>query len=249
MWRISRSGVSSGSLSRSCASYTMLGSHRCVPRGSTHVSKTYPTVTTTRKLSGVANHEKFDLVREQSLPEYEAVGRLYRHKGTSGEILSIQTPPGQEENKVFGIGFKTVPKSSNGVAHILEHSVLCGSRKYPVKDPFLHLMRSSLQTFLNAMTYPDKTVYPVSSPNVTDFYNLVDVYLDSVLHPRLSPLVLAQEGWHYERTQQDLQYNGVVFNEMKGVYSSPGKLRVLCTNLDLSLRVAAGFFTAKFLLL
>eukprot|EP01138_Halocafeteria_seosinensis_P006623 gb/GECG01006771.1/.p1 GENE.gb/GECG01006771.1/~~gb/GECG01006771.1/.p1 ORF type:complete len:1104 (+),score=135.91 gb/GECG01006771.1/:1-3312(+) len=186
------------------------------------------------------SHSSFEVVHEQSLPEFSAYGRLYRHKNTGGEVLSLRTdenggPLGkktssEDENKVFGIGFKTIPTRSNGVAHILEHSVLCGSRKYPVKDPFLHLMRSSLQTFLNAMTYPDKTLYPVSSPNEADFYNLVDVYLDSVFHPRLSPLVLAQEGWHYEwrdcsdsdtTTSPPLQYNGVVFNEMKGVYSSP----------------------------
>ena len=199
------------------------------------------------------SHSSFEVLREQSLPEFNAYGRLYRHKGTGGEVLSLRTDENgsssssssaanDNENKVFGIGFKTLPSRSNGVAHILEHSVLCGSRKYPVKDPFLHLMRSSLQTFLNAMTYPDKTLYPVSSPNQTDFYNLVDVYLDSVFHPRLSPLVLAQEGWHYEwkdssssseTDEPPIQYNGVVYNEMKGVYSSPGMCHVFLSLLSL----------------
>ena len=130
---------------------------------------------------------------------------------------------GGDENKVFGMTFRTPPADSSGVAHILEHSVLCGSRKYPVKAPFLEMLKGSLKTFLNAMTYPDKTVYPVASVNLQDFYNLVDVYLDAVFHPRLTPEILQQEGWHYELESADapLIYKGVVFNEMKGGYSSP----------------------------
>jgi hypothetical protein len=130
-----------------------------------------------------------------------------------------------EENKTFGVVFRTPPETSNGIAHVLEHSVLCGSRKYPLKEPFVELLKSSLQTFLNAMTFPDRTCYPVASCNLQDFYNLIDVYLDAVLHPRAvkDPLVLAQEGWHYEVEDKEdpLTYKGVVFNEMKGVYSNP----------------------------
>ncbi|NJM36219.1 MAG: hypothetical protein HC850_17705 [Rhodomicrobium sp.] len=124
---------------------------------------------------------------------------------------------------MFGASFRTPPQDSTGIAHILEHSVLCGSRKYPVKAPFLELLKGSLNTFLNAMTYPDKTVYPVASTNLQDFYNLVDVYLDAVFHPRITPEILQQEGWHYELETPDapLTFKGVVFNEMKGVYSSP----------------------------
>jgi Zn-dependent M16 (insulinase) family peptidase len=149
-----------------------------------------------------------------------STARLYRHKATGAEVLSLQN---KDENKVFGIAFRTPPTDSTGVAHILEHSVLCGSRKYPVKEPFVELMKSSLQTFLNAMTYPDKTVYPVASQNLQDFYNLVDVYLDAVFFPKISEDTFRQEGWHYEldAADADLRYKGVVFNEMKGAYSSP----------------------------
>ena len=128
-----------------------------------------------------------------------------------------------DENKVFGITFRTPPADSTGIAHILEHCVLCGSDKFPVKDPFIRLAQGSLNTFLNAMTFPDKTTYPTASQNLQDFYNLVDVYLDAVLHPRISRKILEQEGWHYEINGHDepLTYKGVVFNEMKGAYSSP----------------------------
>ncbi len=131
-----------------------------------------------------------------------------------------------DENKVFGITFRTPPASSNGIAHIMEHSVLCGSRKYRVKEPFIELSKGSLNTFLNAMTYPDKTTYPVASTNLQDFYNLVDVYLDAVFHPLIPELTLQQEGWHYELESPDapLTFKGVVFNEMKGDYSSPDNL-------------------------
>lgn len=162
----------------------------------------------------------FELVREETIEELNADARLYRHVRTGAELLSLQT---EDTNKVFGITFRTPPSDSTGVAHILEHSVLCGSRKYPVKEPFVELLKGSLQTFLNAMTYPDKTCYPVASENLQDFYNLVDVYLDAVLYPRISRQIFEQEGWHYELTEPSdpLRYKGVVFNEMKGVYSSP----------------------------
>ena len=128
-----------------------------------------------------------------------------------------------DDNKVFGVTFRTPPRDSTGVAHILEHAVLCGSRKYPVKEPFVELMKGSLNTFLNAMTFPDKTCYPVASQNLRDFYNLIDVYLDAAFYPRITLNAFQQEGWHYELDAVDapLLYKGVVFNEMKGSYSSP----------------------------
>ena len=131
-----------------------------------------------------------------------------------------------DENKVFGITFRTPPSDSTGVPHIMEHSVLCGSRKYPVKEPFMELMKGSLQTFLNAFTYADKTCYPIASTNLQDFYNLTDVYLDAVFYPRITPEIMRQEAWHYELDALDapLDYKGVVFNEMKGAYSSPDSL-------------------------
>ncbi|MBA3534958.1 MAG: insulinase family protein, partial [Ardenticatenales bacterium] len=121
------------------------------------------------------------------------------------------------------VTFRTPPTDSTGLPHILEHSVLCGSRKYPVKEPFVELIKGSLNTFLNAFTYPDKTCYPIASQNLQDFYNLMDVYLDAVFYPRLTPQVLQQEGWHYEveSGSESLSYKGVVFNEMKGAYASP----------------------------
>ena len=162
----------------------------------------------------------FDLRTERDLPEAGCTARLYIHEKTGAELMSLIC---DDENKVFGASFRTPPSNSTGIAHILEHSVLCGSRKYPVKAPFVEMLKSSLHTFLNAMTYGDKTVYPVGSANLQDFYNLVDVYLDAVFHPRLTPDILKQEGWHYELDKPDgpLIYKGVVFNEMKGAYSSP----------------------------
>jgi presequence protease len=165
----------------------------------------------------------FALIREQRLTEINSTARYYRHVNTGAELISLINT---DENKVFGVSFGTPPADSTGVAHILEHSVLCGSRKYPIKEPFVELMKSSLNTFLNAMTFPDKTCYPVASQNVQDFYNLVDVYLDAVFHPRLTPHIFAQEGWHYEldAPEAPLAYKGVVFNEMKGNYSSPDSM-------------------------
>lgn len=165
----------------------------------------------------------FDLTRDQQIPELQSRACLFRHQKTGAEVLSIEN---DDENKVFGVNFRTPPTDSTGLPHILEHSVLCGSRKYPLKEPFIELVKGSLKTFLNAMTYPDKTCYPVASPNIKDFYNLVDVYLDAVFHPRITPQILQQEGWHYELEHPDAQliYKGVVFNEMKGAYSSPDGL-------------------------
>lgn len=165
----------------------------------------------------------FALEREQAIPELSATARIYRHAKTGGRLLSIISP---DENKVFGVALRTPPRDSTGLPHILEHSVLCGSRKYPVKEPFVELIKGSLNTFLNALTFPDKTCYPVASANLQDFYNLVDVYLDAVFFPRLTENTLKQEGWHYdvEAPGAPLAYKGVVFNEMKGVYSSPDSL-------------------------
>ncbi|WIY52346.1 insulinase family protein [Devosia sp. YIM 151766] len=166
------------------------------------------------------SHPAFELVRDEKIAEINSEARLYRHRKTGAEVLSLVN---DDENKVFGITFKTPPEDSTGIAHILEHSVLCGSRKYPVKKPFVELLKGSMHTFLNAMTFPDKTAYPVASQNLKDFYNLVDVYLDAVLFPLISEDTFEQEGWHYELESPEapLVYKGVVFNEMKGVYSSP----------------------------
>ena len=165
----------------------------------------------------------FTLKEERKLKEIASVAYIYEHDKTGARIVSVVN---DDENKVFGISFRTPPKDSTGVAHILEHSVLCGSRKYPVKEPFVELLKGSLQTFLNAMTFPDKTCYPVASQNTSDFYNLIDVYLDAVFYPRITREIFEQEGWHYEleNPNDPLTYKGVVFNEMKGVYSSPDSL-------------------------
>lgn len=162
----------------------------------------------------------FELIEERAIPEMNSTARYYRHGKTGAELLSISN---DDENKVFGINFRTPPGDSTGVPHIMEHSVLCGSQKYPLKEPFVELIKGSLKTFLNAFTFPDKTCYPVASQNTQDFYNLIDVYMDAVLHPLLPEHTLQQEGWHYELDNLDapLAYKGVVFNEMKGAYSSP----------------------------
>ncbi|GFR50856.1 hypothetical protein Agub_g13138 [Astrephomene gubernaculifera] len=164
----------------------------------------------------------FTLQRQQYVKEYGSHVLLYKHDKTGAELISVLNG---DENKTFGVVFRTPVADSTGIPHILEHSVLCGSRKYPIKEPFVELMKSSLNTFLNAFTYPDRTCYPVASTNTQDFYNLVDVYLDAVFHPRCvaDRRVFEQEGWHFELDSKEdpLTYKGVVFNEMKGVYSSP----------------------------
>ncbi len=165
----------------------------------------------------------FDLVRETLITELKTRARLFRHAKTGTELLSLEN---DDENKVFGITFRTPISDSTGVPHIMEHSVLCGSRKYRVKEPFIELAKGSLKTFLNAFTYPDRTCYPVASTNLADFYNLMDVYLDAVFYPTIAPEHLQQEGWHYEVHGPDdpLTFKGVVFNEMKGAYSSPDRI-------------------------
>ncbi|GKY95558.1 hypothetical protein MPSEU_000517400 [Mayamaea pseudoterrestris] len=170
-------------------------------------------------------HPAYDVVQRDIVHEYGAYCTLFRHKKSGAQLLSVSS---EDDNKVFGITFRTPPEDSTGVPHILEHSVLCGSRKYQTKDPFVHLLKGSLQTFLNAFTYPDRTCYVVASQNEKDFFNLCNVYADAVFYPRAirDPMVLAQEGWHFELEDRNepLTYKGVVYNEMKGVYSSPDSL-------------------------
>lgn len=162
----------------------------------------------------------FTLVSEREVAEINTRARLFRHDRTGAQLLSLEN---EDENKSFTVGFQTPPADDTGLPHILEHSVLCGSRKYPVKDPFVQLAKTSLKTFLNAITFPDMTIYPVASTNLQDFYNLVNVYLDAVFFPRITPETLMQEGWHYETESADapLIFKGVVFNEMKAAYSNP----------------------------
>ncbi|PIR01664.1 MAG: peptidase M16 [Nitrospinae bacterium CG11_big_fil_rev_8_21_14_0_20_45_15] len=162
----------------------------------------------------------FKLLQKETIDELNSLALRFEHEVTGARVLVLEN---DDDNKVFSAGFRTPPANDRGVAHILEHSVLCGSRKYPVKEPFMELMKGSLQTFLNAMTFPDKTLYPVASRNKKDFFNLMGVYLDAVFYPEISENTFKQEGWHYELAGADkaLEYKGVVFNEMKGVFSSP----------------------------
>lgn len=163
----------------------------------------------------------FTVTGKRELPEIGAILWEMTYEACGTPLLYLERP---DTNKTFAIAFKTVPEDSTGVFHILEHSVLCGSDKYPVKEPFVDLLKGSMQTFLNAMTFNDKTVYPLSSRNDKDFLNLIDVYMDAVLHPAIlkNRNIFLQEGWHYEMTDKDAAptYKGVVFNEMKGAYSS-----------------------------
>ena len=161
----------------------------------------------------------FTLVSEHHVEECKSRVRLWRHEATGARLASFCN---SDENKVFGVSFRTPPENSTGLPHILEHSVLCGSERYPVKEPFVELLKGSLQTFLNAFTFPDKTCYPVASANTADFRNLTEVYLDAVFFPLLGQDVLDQEGWHLEPDGQGgFLFKGVVYNEMKGVFSSP----------------------------
>ena len=164
----------------------------------------------------------YEIIEHRPLPDLKSEGALLRHKKSGARVLLISN---DDENKVFNIGFRTPTTNSTGVPHIMEHTVLCGSEKFPTKDPFVELVKGSLNTFLNAMTYPDKTVYPVASCNEKDFQNLMDVYMDAVLHPNIYKYeeIFRQEGWNYhlEEADGELSYNGVVYNEMKGAFSSP----------------------------
>jgi Zn-dependent M16 (insulinase) family peptidase len=168
-------------------------------------------------------------VRTRAFAELDGTLREYVHEKTGAQLCWLDR---KDENKTFSIAFKTLPEDSTGVFHILEHSVLCGSDKYPVKEPFVELLKSSVQTFLNAMTYPDKTVYPVSSRNDRDLLNLMDVYLDAVFHPAIyrKPEIFRQEGWRFEGEGESVCRQGVVFNEMKGAFASPE--RILDMELD-----------------
>ncbi len=168
------------------------------------------------------NLSQYEVLDVHELSDINSVGLLCRHKKSGARVVVISN---DDNNKVFSIGFKTPPYNDTGLQHIIEHSTLCGSRRYPVKDPFVELCKGSLNTFLNAMTYPDKTVYPVASCNDVDFKNIMDVYMDAVFYPNMhnNKKIFMQEGWHYELEDKDsdITYNGVVYNEMKGVYSSP----------------------------
>ena len=167
----------------------------------------------------------YELLREQDLNDIHSKGYILRHKKSEARLALISN---DDDNKVFYIGFRTPPEDETGVPHIIEHTVLCGSDKFPVKDPFVELVKGSLNTFLNAMTYPDKTLYPIASYNDKDFKNLMDVYMDAVFHPNIlkHTEIFKQEGWHYELEEKDgpVTINGVVYNEMKGAYSSPEEM-------------------------
>ena len=165
--------------------------------------------------------EKYTLLQEKNIAELSTEAKVYEHKKSGARVLCLKN---QDENKVFSIAFRTPATDSTGVAHITEHSVLCGSEKFPLKDPFVELIKGSLNTFLNAMTYPDKTVYPVASTNDKDFQNLMDVYCDAVFHPNCvkNSHTFSQEGWHYTLDEKgNLGYSGVVYNEMRGAFSEP----------------------------
>ena len=168
---------------------------------------------------------EYEILDEHRVEDVQSDGFILKHKKSGARIAILSN---NDDNKVFYIGFRTPPEDETGVPHIIEHTTLCGSKKFPVKDPFIELAKGSLNTFLNAMTYPDKTVYPVASCNDQDFKNLMDVYLDAVFNPNITKYeeIFKQEGWHYELTGKDdeLKINGVVYNEMKGAYSSPDEV-------------------------
>ena len=173
----------------------------------------------------MTNDAEYEILDEHRVEDVQSDGFILRHKKSGARIAILSN---NDDNKVFYIGFRTPPEDETGVPHIIEHTTLCGSKKFPVKDPFIELAKGSLNTFLNAMTYPDKTVYPVASCNDQDFKNLMDVYLDAVFNPNITKYeeIFKQEGWHYELTGKDdeLKINGVVYNEMKGAYSSPDEV-------------------------
>ena len=176
------------------------------------------------QIESVKALDAYRLRQVKHIPELNSDGMILEHKKTGANIFLMSN---EDNNKVFCIGFRTPPSDSTGVPHIIEHTVLCGSDKFPVKDPFVELVKGSLNTFLNAMTYPDKTVYPIASCNDTDFQNLMDVYMDAVFHPNIGKekKIFMQEGWHYEleEPEGEITYNGVVYNEMKAW--SPAEIR------------------------
>ncbi len=164
----------------------------------------------------------YTLLKTEALPDVKGTGYYFQHNKSGAKVVWIENA---DDNKVFSIAFRTPPENSTGVAHIIEHTVLCGSERFPAKDPFIELAKGSLNTFLNAMTFPDKTMYPVASCNMQDFKNLMHVYMDAVLYPNIyvTEEIFKQEGWHYELESADdeLTYNGIVYSEMKGAFSSP----------------------------
>ena len=174
------------------------------------------------KFMSVKDLTTYEVLKDEDLKGIKAKGKLLKHKKSGARVLLVEN---DDNNKVFSIAFRTPPSDSTGVPHIMEHSVLCGSKNFPAKDPFVELVKGSLNTFLNAMTYPDKTVYPVASCNDKDFQNLMHVYMDAVLYPNIynHDKTFRQEGWSYKLDEKDgeLSYNGVVYNEMKGAFSSP----------------------------
>ncbi|MCF6464867.1 insulinase family protein [Clostridium sp. Cult2] len=176
----------------------------------------------------------FKLIEETEVKEIQSIARIFIHEKTGAKLLHLEN---DDDNKVFSIGFRTPPSDSTGVPHIIEHSVLSGSRKYTTKEPFMDMLKGSLQTFINAMTFSDKTLYPVASRNEKDFFNLMDVYLDAVFYPQIYeiPEIFMQEGWHHEifNEEDSIRYKGVVYNEMQGAYSSPE--RILGENIGKSL--------------
>lgn len=167
----------------------------------------------------------FKLIEESKVEELQSVARIFHHEKSGARLLHLEN---DDDNKVFSIAFRTPPTDSTGVPHILEHCVLSGSRKYTTKEPFMDMLKSSLQTFINAMTFSDKTLYPIASRNEKDFFNLMDVYLDAVFYPKIYelPSIFMQEGWHHElfNKEDKITYKGVVYNEMKGAYSSPEEI-------------------------
>ena len=175
-----------------------------------------------RQIEKLKQIPAYELIREEQLKDLNSVGFVFEHKKTKARVAVISN---DDNNKVFSIGFRTPPEDSTGVAHIVEHTVLCGSKEFPAKDPFVELVKGSLNTFLNAMTYPDKTIYPIASCNDKDFKNLMHVYMDAVFYPNIYKReeIFKQEGWHYELedAEGEIKYNGVVYNEMKGAFSSP----------------------------
>jgi len=177
----------------------------------------------------------YKLLLQKVLSEYHAEGFLYEHEKSGARVLFMKAP--LDDNKVFSISFKTLPENSKGIPHILEHSVLNGSRKFPTKEPFVDLLKGSMNTFLNAMTFPDKTMYPVASRNEKDFFNLMDVYMDAVFYPNVKKdsFVFRQEGWHYEleSPEDEITLKGVVYNEMKGAYSQPEEVLMELVNKEL----------------
>ena len=159
----------------------------------------------------IHNLTAYELLEERMISDVQSMSYILRHKKSGAKIAVLSN---DDDNKVFYIGFRTPPEDETGVPHIIEHTTLCGSKKFPVKDPFVELVKGSLNTFLNAMTYPDKTLYPIASYNDQDFKNLMDVYMDAVFHPNITKYkeIFQQEGWHYELESEDapLTINGVV---------------------------------------